>query len=107
MKENAAQGFWNGATPPLGYRLCEAEQRGAKLKKKLQIDPVEAEQVQLMFGLYADGDPASNTAPLGIKSLCSWLNRSGYRTKTGFNKKAALPTQSASVERSSRTPCRA
>jgi hypothetical protein len=23
MKENARQGFWNGATPPLGYRLIE------------------------------------------------------------------------------------
>jgi DNA invertase Pin-like site-specific DNA recombinase len=33
MKENARQGFWNGATPPLGYRLIEAEKRGAKIKK--------------------------------------------------------------------------
>lgn len=83
MKENAAQGFWNGASPPLGYRLCEAEQRGSKLKKKLEVDPVEAEQVLMMFRLYADGDPATDTAPLGIKALCSWLNRSGYRTKKG------------------------
>jgi DNA invertase Pin-like site-specific DNA recombinase len=28
MKENARQGFWNGATAPLGYRLIEAERRG-------------------------------------------------------------------------------
>jgi hypothetical protein len=56
MKKNAAQGFWNGATPPLGYRLCDAEQHG---------------------------DPAMTTAPLGIKSLCSWLNCNGYRTKKG------------------------
>ena len=29
MKENARQGFWNGALPPIGYRVVEAaEQRG-------------------------------------------------------------------------------
>jgi DNA invertase Pin-like site-specific DNA recombinase len=39
MKENARQGFWNGATAPLGYRLVEAEKRGTKIKKKLEIDP--------------------------------------------------------------------
>jgi DNA invertase Pin-like site-specific DNA recombinase len=42
MKENARQGFWNGATAPLGYRLVEAEKRGTKVKKKLDIDPVES-----------------------------------------------------------------
>ncbi len=25
MKENARQGFWNGALPPIGYRIVEAE----------------------------------------------------------------------------------
>ena len=25
MRESAKQGFWNGATPPLGYRIIEAE----------------------------------------------------------------------------------
>ena len=37
MKENARQGFWNGATPPLGYKLIEAEKRGARIKKKLAV----------------------------------------------------------------------
>src|SRR5262245_10423839 len=41
MKENARQGFWNGATTPLGYKLVEAEKRGTKIKKKLDLDPVE------------------------------------------------------------------
>ena len=31
------------ATPPLGYRIVEAERRGQKIKKRLDIDPVEAE----------------------------------------------------------------
>src|SRR5207237_8315105 len=34
MRESAKQGFWNGATPPLGYRIVEAERRGQKIKKK-------------------------------------------------------------------------
>ena len=56
MKENARQGFWNGATAPLGYRLIEAEKRGTKIKKKLDIDPVEAEAVRLIYNLYLHGD---------------------------------------------------
>jgi site-specific DNA recombinase len=28
MKENARQGFWNGALPPIGYRIIAGEQRG-------------------------------------------------------------------------------
>ncbi len=28
LKENARQGFWNGALPPIGYRIVAAEQRG-------------------------------------------------------------------------------
>src|SRR5215813_8410950 len=51
MKENARQGFWNGATAPLGYKLVEAEKRGAKIKRKLDLDVVEAETVRLIFRL--------------------------------------------------------
>ena len=40
LKENARQGFWNGSLPPIGYRIVAAEQRGAKVKKKLEIDPL-------------------------------------------------------------------
>src|SRR3569833_4063277 len=56
MRENAAQGFWNGATPPLGYTIVEAERRGQKIKKHLAVEPVEAETVRLIFRLYAEGD---------------------------------------------------
>src|SRR4029077_13415159 len=81
MKENARQGFWNGATPPLGYRLIEAEKRGAKIKKKLEIDPVEAETVRLIFKLYLLGDGSSGA--LGVKEIVKWLNARGYRTRRG------------------------
>ncbi len=83
MTENARQGFWNGATPPLGYRIVEAEQRGAKIKKKLATDPVEQELYLLIVRLYLDGDRATNTPPLGIKALATWLNGLGYRTREG------------------------
>src|SRR5262249_37791267 len=72
MKENARQGFWNGSMPPLGYRLIEAEKRGAKIKKKLDVDPVEAETVRLIFKLYLHGDGKSRA--LGVKEIVKWLN---------------------------------
>jgi site-specific DNA recombinase len=81
MKENARQGFWNGATPPLGYRLIEAERRGAKIKKKLELDPVEAETVRLIFKLYLLGDGSSGA--LGVKEIVKRLNARGYRTRRG------------------------
>ena len=81
MRESAKQGFWNGATPPLGYKIVEAETRGAKIKKKLAVDPVDAETVRLMSRLYAEGD--GKTGPMGIKDVAKWLNERGYRTRKG------------------------
>jgi site-specific DNA recombinase len=81
MKENARQGFWNGATAPLGYRVIEAEKRGSKIKKKLDIDPVEAETVRLIFTLYLNGDGESGA--LGVKEIVKWLNARGHRTRRG------------------------
>ncbi|HEX2337634.1 MAG TPA: recombinase family protein, partial [Hyphomicrobiaceae bacterium] len=81
MKENARQGFWNGATAPLGYRLVEAEKRGTKIKKKLDVDSVEAETARLIFKLYLYGD--GNSGALGVKEVVKWLNRNGYRTRRG------------------------
>jgi len=42
LKENARQGFWNGSLPPIGYRVAAAGQRGAKVEKRLEIDPLRA-----------------------------------------------------------------
>ena len=81
MRESAKQGFWNGARPPLGYRIVEAERRGSKIKKRLEIDPVDAELVRLIFRLYAEGD--GTTGPLGVKDTTKWLNSNGYRTRQG------------------------
>ena len=81
MRKSAKQGFWNGATPPLGYKIVEAERRGQKIKKKLAIDAVEAETVRLIFRLYLEGD--GTTGPLGVKETTKWLNSHGYRTRRG------------------------
>jgi DNA invertase Pin-like site-specific DNA recombinase len=79
MKENATQGFWNGSPVPLGYKAEEVEKRGARIKKKLVIDPVEAETIKLIFRLYLHGDGKSG--PLGMKEIVKHLNAKGYRTK--------------------------
>ena len=81
MVENARQGFYNGSPVPLGYKTIEVEKRGARIKKKLAIDAVEAETVKLIFRLYRQGDGTSG--PLGVKNLTSWLNERGYRTRRG------------------------
>jgi DNA invertase Pin-like site-specific DNA recombinase len=82
MKENARQGFWNGALPPIGYRIVEAsEQRGHRTKKILEIDPVQAETVRLIFRLAREGNGSSGT--MGVKSIATHLNASGIRTRDG------------------------
>ena len=58
MLENARQGFWNGSIPPYGYRTVDAEQRGQRLKKRLEIETREAEVVRLIFKLFEHGDGA-------------------------------------------------
>ena len=83
MRENASQGFWNGATAPLGYTIVAAEQRGQKIKKKLAVDAIEAELVHLIFRLYLEGDPQTGALPMGIKEVVSWLNAKGYQTRKG------------------------
>jgi hypothetical protein len=82
MKENARQGFWNGALPPIGYRIVEAsEHRGHRTKKTLDIDPIQAETVRLVFRLAREGNGSSG--PMGVKSIAKHLNESGIRTRDG------------------------
>jgi site-specific DNA recombinase len=82
MNENARQGFWNGSRPPIGYRIVEAaEQRGHRTKKILEIDPIQAETVRLIFRLAREGDGSSG--PMGVKSITKHLNAAGVRTRDG------------------------
>jgi len=81
MKENARQGFWNGSLPPIGYRVVDAEKRGAKIKKALEIDPLTADTVRLAFRLYLEGDGVCG--PLGVKGVVSYLNTRRILTRDG------------------------
>jgi DNA invertase Pin-like site-specific DNA recombinase len=81
LKENARQGFWNGSLPPIGYRVVAAEQRGAKVKKKLEIDPLHAETVRLIYRLALHGDGVKGQ--MGVKNIVSHLNGNRIFTRDG------------------------
>jgi site-specific DNA recombinase len=72
MRENARQGFWNGARPPFGYRTADAEKRGQKVKKVLTVDEAEAAVVRDIFDL-AFGRAGM---PSGVKAIVNHLNGS-------------------------------
>ena len=81
MVENARQGFWNGSRPPFGFETYEAEKRGTKSKKRLRINPCEAETVRLIFNLYIHGDGKSG--PMGLRKLAHYLNTRQYTNREG------------------------
>jgi site-specific DNA recombinase len=81
LKENARQGFWNGSLPPIGYRVVAAEQRGAKVKKKLEIDPLHAGTVRLIYRLALEGDGTSGC--MGVKTITCYLNQRRIFTRDG------------------------
>jgi DNA invertase Pin-like site-specific DNA recombinase len=79
MNENARQGFWNGARPPIGYRIVAAEQRGSKIKKKLEIDALHADTVRMIYRLFLEGDGTSGA--MGVKSIAT-ADGGGWRKST-------------------------
>ena len=81
LKENARQGFWNGSLPPIGYRVVAAEQRGAKVKKKLEIDPLHADTIRLIYRLALEGD--GDSGQMGVKAIVKHLNGKGIFTRDG------------------------
>jgi site-specific DNA recombinase len=81
MAANARAGYQNGGRIPLGYRSLDAGRVGNKMKKRLEIDPVEAEIVRLAFKLADEGDGQSG--PLGVKRIATYINAAGYRSRSG------------------------
>ena len=81
MKENARRGYSNGGNIPFGYKSVDAEVLGNKQKKRLAIEPVEAEVVRTCFNLAIAGDGTSG--PLGTKKIALWLNGRGFRSRKG------------------------
>ena len=80
MKENARQGYWNGSQPPFGYRTFIAETRAGVAKKKLEIDPREAEIVTRIFTLFLEGE---GKGPIGLRLIAAHLNAKGLRYRKG------------------------
>jgi site-specific DNA recombinase len=81
MKENARRGYSNGGIIPFGYKSVDAEIIGSKQKKKLAIEPVEAEIVVRAFDLAKNGD--GNSGPMGTKKIAMWFNEHGFRSRNG------------------------
>lgn len=63
MKQRALEGRWNGGVV-FGYDT---------VKKELVINKKEAEVVQLIYHMYADGK--------GLRAISNYLNKAGYKTK--------------------------
>ncbi len=77
MKENARQGYWNGSRAPFGYRVVDVGIAGSRgrQKRRLEVDPTDAETVRKIFNLYLDG---LNGRSMGMKTLTTYLNDHGY-----------------------------
>ncbi len=67
--------------PPIGYRVVAAEQRGAKVKKKLEIDPLHADTIRLIYRLALEGD--GTNGPMGVKNIAAYLNQHRIFTRDG------------------------
>lgn len=61
--------------------MVAAEQRGAKTKKNLEIDPLHVETVRLIYRLALHGDGA--TGQMGVKNIISHFNRNRIFTRDG------------------------
>ncbi len=67
MRENARQGYFNGARPPFGYRTEALDLPGRKgQKKRLAVEDGEAAIVRQVFALYLHGDQGREVGLLGV-----------------------------------------
>lgn len=81
MCENARQGYWNGARPPIGYRIVTADKRGDRTRKTLEIDPLHADTIRLIYRLALDG--IDGEGPMGLRGIARHLNGHNIRTREG------------------------
>lgn len=70
------KGSGTAARLTYGYRAVVAEMRGETAKKRLELDPVEAEIVRLIYRLCLHGD---REGPMGVKAITEHLNAKGFR----------------------------
>lgn len=76
MLANASRGYWNGQTPPLGYRIVNVPQPKGKDRKRLEPDPETKHIPEFIFDTYVHGYKG---APVGITELAHILNERGER----------------------------
>jgi len=88
MNENARQGYWNGARPPFGYSAVVVGTKGDAVKKKLAVDPKEAELVNEIFRLFQHG--CGKSGPMGVRRIVSHLNAIGVSYRGGRKFHASL-----------------
>ncbi len=69
-----AAGYWNGARAPFGYRVVEALKVGTKIRKRIEIDPLEEPVVHRIYDLCLTGGGAG---PMGMKKIAAYLNERG------------------------------
>jgi len=81
MNENARQGYWNGARPRFGYTAVAVETRGDAVKKKLVVNPEEAELVREIFRLFQHG--TGKSGPMGVRRIVNHLNSTGVTYRRG------------------------
>lgn len=76
MKENARQGFFNGACPPFGYQAIHTDIPGSRgrTRKKLAINEAEAGIVRRAYDLYLNGLEGRQ---LGCKQIAQHLTEKG------------------------------
>jgi site-specific DNA recombinase len=74
QRENAKQGFWNGGTPPIGYKVKKIK-RGNAEKSTFEIDERYENVVKDIFDMFLKGN--------GIKKIAVTLNDMGLRTPRG------------------------
>ena len=78
MLANAARGFWNGQTPPIGYRTVAVPQAKGKDRKVLEHDPATMHLPSFIFETYVNGYQGQ---PVGITRLAQILNERGERIR--------------------------
>ena len=78
MIANALKGYWNGQTPPFGFRTYVVPQAAGKDRKKLEHDPETIDLVRWIFDTYLNG---TADGPVGITTLVQMLNERGERLR--------------------------
>lgn len=79
-KQLSEQGYFQGGTAPIGYKIVETNQWHWKNKdrrvKELVPDEVESEIIKLIYHLYVNRH-------LGYRKIADYLNEHGYRNRDG------------------------